>query len=105
MKRNLPCFFFLLFLFIVQFAFGQNEATIFYQRCLGGISAEWNIWSEKTFDGGFILTCGAASWDGDVTGNHGNYDYWLVKMDSAGTLQWEKSYGGSNEDITYSLKQ
>ena len=37
--------------------------------------------------------------DGDVTGNHGLNDIWLVKINSAGTLQWQKCFGGSGDDF------
>src|SRR5439155_16557969 len=41
--------------------------------------------------------------DGDVTGHHGtvrySYDAWVVKIDSVGNIQWERSYGGSSCDV------
>ncbi len=33
----------------------------------------------------------------------GSNDAWLVKTDSAGTLQWNKTYGGPNDDQAYGL--
>jgi hypothetical protein len=27
-----------------------------------------------------------------------NWDYWIVKLDSLGTIQWQNTIGGSNED-------
>lgn len=35
--------------------------------------------------------------------SQGNYDVFLMKIDSYGTLQWAKSFGGSNADYCYSL--
>jgi hypothetical protein len=35
----------------------------------------------------------------EYCGNHGNYDYWIVKLDSNGNMQWQKSLGGSSMDI------
>ena len=35
---------------------------------------------QKTTDGGYILTGESASNDGDVTGNHGSSDCWVVKL-------------------------
>jgi len=58
-----------------------------------------------TSDGGYIMVGLATSTDGDVTGNHGSNDYWVVKTDAAGTLQWQKSYGGSGDDKAYSVRQ
>ncbi|MDN5360538.1 MAG: flagellin, partial [Thermotogaceae bacterium] len=42
---------------------------------------------------------------GDVSGNHGGYDYWIVKLNSDGTLDWEKSLGGSDYDGASSIQQ
>ena len=45
-----------------------------------------------TFDGGFACV-------GDrFVGGASNYDVWLTRVDSAGNLLWEKSFGGSAED-------
>jgi len=46
--------------------------------------------------------------DGDVTFHYGSgvwADYWLVKTDAAGILQWQKTYGGTNQDWLYSVIQ
>jgi len=45
------------------------------------------------------------STDGDVNGNHGDADYWIVKLNSTGNIMWQKSYGGSSADYAESIKQ
>ena len=35
----------------------------------------------------------------------GHYDFWLIKTDSSGNLEWNQTYGGLNEDIAWSLIQ
>jgi len=35
----------------------------------------------------------------------GNYDVWLVKISASGEEQWHKTYGGSNKDVGFSVKQ
>ena len=35
----------------------------------------------------------------------GNRDMWLIKIDSDGNILWNKTYGGSNDDQGYSIKQ
>jgi hypothetical protein len=42
--------------------------------------------------------------DGDVTGNHGYFDWWVTKVDAAGNLQWQKSLGGTQEDQAFAIK-
>ena len=60
---------------------------------------------QQTADGGLILSGTTFSNDGDVSGNHGASDYWIVKLDSAGLLQWQKCLGGSDYDIGRSVIQ
>ena len=60
---------------------------------------------EKTSDGGYVAAGFTASFDFDVSGNHGGYDYWIVKFDSTGDTLWTKTYGGTNDDIALSIKQ
>ena len=38
-----------------------------------------------------------------MTGNHGEYDFWIVNLDSSGSLRWQKSLGGSASDYAYSM--
>lgn len=28
--------------------------------------------------------------DGDVSGNHGGADYWIIKLNSSGTVPWQR---------------
>ncbi len=60
---------------------------------------------ERTVDNGYILAGYSNSTDGDVTGNHGLLDIWVVKTDDMGTLQWQKSYGGSSTDAPRAIHQ
>ena len=59
----------------------------------------------QTQDLGYLVAGSSYSNDGDVTGNHGGTDYWLVKLNSSGNFQWQKSYGGSNNDVAQSIQQ
>ncbi|HUM47498.1 MAG TPA: T9SS type A sorting domain-containing protein, partial [Chitinophagales bacterium] len=45
------------------------------------------------------------SMDGDITGNNGDTDFWIVKLDAAGMLMWENCLGGSDYDFAYSVQQ
>lgn len=69
-----------------------------WQRCLGGSNIEEGYSVVRTTDGGYVALGKAGSSDGDVATNNGQGDVWLVKVDAAGTLLWEHTYGGSIPD-------
>jgi len=53
----------------------------------------------ETNDGGYAVLGYTNSTDGDLQGKALNVnDYWLLKLDSDGNLQWSKTYGGSKDD-------
>src|SRR5262249_3970405 len=39
------------------------------------------------------------------SGNHGSWDYWVVRLDSVGNLVWQKCLGGTSYDQANSIKQ
>lgn len=51
----------------------------------------------------FIIGGTTFSSDGDVIGNHGGSDAWLIKMDGSGNLLWQKCIGSSGYEGFYSL--
>lgn len=54
-------------------------------------------------DGGYVVAGSTASTNGDVVGNDGGADIWLVKLDVQGNLVWQKTYGGSKGDISFCI--
>ncbi len=83
----------------------SSTGIIQWQKCLGG-SAEDRLYSiSQTKDGGFILAGETISTDGDVSGNHGAFDAWIVKLSSLGVLEWQKCLGGSRLDFAKSIIQ
>ena len=54
--------------------------NIQWQRCLGGSSPDYASSIEQTTDGGYIVAGYSDSNDGDVSGNHGHSDAWIVKL-------------------------
>jgi hypothetical protein len=76
-----------------------------WQNTLGGSAYDYCKNMIETNDGGFILIGFADSSDGDLTGNYGSYDVWVVKLDNTGNLEWQKSYGGSENDAGTDIKQ
>jgi hypothetical protein len=59
-----------------------------------------------TNDGGYAVLGYSESTDGDIIDkNLAVNDYWLLKFDSEGNLEWSKTYGGSKDDRGQSLVQ
>lgn len=83
----------------------SRTGALEWQRQLGGTLVDDAFAIQQTVDGGYIVAGGAQSNDGDVTGNHGGYDCWLVKLDSAGNMLWQKAFGGTGDDIANSVQQ
>ena len=74
------------------------------EKSYGGGNEDYAYDIRQTTDGGNIFAAGSNSLDGDVTGLHGDYDYWVVKINDTGTVQWEKTYGGNGPDWAYQIQ-
>jgi len=78
--------------------YGNQE----WQKSFGGLGRDLLYSVANTLDGGFIL---GGSSDSDATKGvkesdcKGNEDYWIIKLDARGELEWEKTIGGKGQDI------
>ncbi|ESU25034.1 hypothetical protein FEDK69T_02230 [Flavobacterium enshiense DK69] len=71
----------------------------------GGSGADTPYDMQQTVDGGYIVAGVTSSTDGDVTGNHGGYDYWVIKFDATGGILWQKTLGGSGDDRAFAIQK
>jgi hypothetical protein len=83
----------------------NSSGAIAWQKCLGGTGREWGRSIVQTLDGGYIVAGNTGSNDGDVSGNHGYEDVWVVKLDSSGATTWQKCLGGTGGEEAYSIVQ
>ena len=69
-------------------------------RRMGGDSGDYLMSVQQTKDKGFILGGYSNSHIGYTKSEdtRGGNDYWIVKTDSLGDVQWEKTLGGSGDD-------
>ena len=89
---------------LVQISTFAQAPAIQWQKALGGTSYDSARSIQPTSDGGYIIAGYSQSTDGDITGNHGNRDAWVVKLSSTGSLQWQKTLGGINDDYANSIQ-
>jgi len=75
-----------------------------WQKSLGGTGDDEAYSVQATNDGGCVVAGFTSSNDGDVSGNHGKNDYWVVKLDNTGNIQWQKALGGSGFDGAWSIQ-
>lgn len=87
----------------------SSSGSIEWQKSYGGSNDDWGQDIEITADGGYIIAGRSVSYNGDVTPNpltnNGAFDFWIVKISSSGILQWQKSFGGTNIEDCWSIKQ
>jgi len=80
---------------------GQAE----WQKSYGGpdsegdVSYEHGFYVRQTIDGGYIVAGGTKSFGA------GSYDFWVLKLDTTGTVEWQKTYGGAGYDYATSIQQ
>src|SRR6185436_18183924 len=77
----------------------NSAGDTMWTKAIGDTSDERGNSIEQTTDGGFIITGYTKSFGA------GNYDIYLIKTDSNGTILWTKTFGGSGYDYGNSVQQ
>jgi len=82
-----------------------QDPNIIWQRTIGGESIDIGSVVESTPDGGFII--GGFSTSG-ISGeksedSRGGNDYWVIKIDLMGEIEWQRTIGGSMGDFLHSI--
>lgn len=80
-----------------------SSGNLYWSKTFGGTGTEEFNCVKQTSDGGFIAVGYTNSTDGDVTTHKGANDLWVVKVNILGSIVWQKSYGGSGNDIATSI--
>ena len=78
-----------------------------WARKYGGSDVDIPFAIKFTTDGGTIVAGYTDSKSGDVSPqpNREYWDLWVVKLDRCGTIQWEKSFGGTNYESARDVVQ
>jgi hypothetical protein len=85
----------------------DKNGEVLWQKTYGGEYADLLRSMEQTKDGGYILGGYSNSpQSGEKTdANTGIGDYWIVKIDAIGDIEWQKTYGGNGDNQLYVIHQ
>ncbi|MFV8324853.1 T9SS type A sorting domain-containing protein [Flavobacterium sp. ZS1P14] len=85
----------------------DKEGVVQWQKTYGGEYTDLLRSMGQTKEGGYVLGGYSNSpQSGDKTdGNIGIGDYWIVKIDDKGTIEWQKTYGGNGDNQLYVIHQ
>src|SRR5262245_53371858 len=86
--------------------FSQTAPAIQWQNTIGGSDDDSPYSIQQTGDGGYIVG-GLYESDisGDKTEDSDGRDYWILKTDASGNIQWQNTIGGNSEDWLTSIQQ
>lgn len=77
----------------------DGTGAVEWQKTYGGARNEEPRSIQQTGDGGFVVTGPTNSF------GSGANDVWVLKLKSDGSIEWEKTYGGSRADVSHAIEQ
>ena len=84
---------------LLGFSLNSSSQTTKFQRIIGGTGDDRSYSMNQTKDGGYILTGATQSF------GSGGEDIYLTKTDGLGKVVWSKTYGTSNNEKGWKVKQ
>ena len=96
---------------VFHFSLAQNPLVKQWDYRFGGTGSDILTCMQQTRDGGYIL---AGYSNSGISGDKSQpnwdpsgatSDYWIVKIDSLGNYQWDKRFGGNDDDLLVSMQQ
>jgi hypothetical protein len=77
----------------------NSNGDTLWTRLFGDTLRDDGLGIQQTADSGYIITGGSESFGA------GQNDVYLIKTDVNGNLEWSKTYGGTEADIAWSVRQ
>ncbi|WP_430410582.1 hypothetical protein [Kordia sp.] len=81
----------------------DTDGSLLWERTYGGTDFESARAITAIQNGGFAIVGSSKSNDTDVSTNHGQNDFWVIKISDNGNLTWEKNFGGSQLDFAHGI--
>ncbi len=81
------------------------DGNIIWERSFGGADDDFATCAAETTDGGFVVAGYSRSPAGGnkVAPNHGEGDFWVVRLDPTGNKLWDQSYGGTGDEEAFGV--
>lgn len=85
----------------------NTNGNIIWQKTIGGDLWDATYDFKPTTDGGYIIAANSNSnlFNDKTEGNFGVIDYWVLKLDAFGNIQWQNTIGGSGDDYVTTIQQ
>ena len=77
----------------------NSDGTVVWQKTYGGTKSDSASSIQQTSDEGYIVVGNTYSF------GTGSGDFWILKLNSYGTVAWQKTYGGTSYDYASSIQQ
>ncbi len=77
----------------------NSTGVVEWQKAYGGSQSDNAYSIVQTSDNGYIIGGATSSFGG------GSSDVWVMKLNSTGGAEWQKTYGGASADAAYDIKQ
>jgi hypothetical protein len=74
-----------------------DASSEIWSQTYGGTSSDEAEAMVQTSDGGYAIAGYTTSFGA------GSYDFWLVKVDANGNMEWNQTYGGAGNELAYAL--
>lgn len=82
----------------------DTSGTIAFIKTFGGSSVDNAVDVVQAVNGNYVIVGTTDSTDGDVTGKTTtDKDYWLLEITPEGNMVYNKTYGGSQDDVITSI--
>jgi phenylpyruvate tautomerase PptA (4-oxalocrotonate tautomerase family) len=86
----------------------DDRGAIEWQRTIGGYQANTLSNIQETSEGGYIVggtSASDASGEKNETSWNATNDYWVLKLNDTGGIQWQKTIGGTGDDILTHIRE
>ncbi|MEO9485039.1 MAG: hypothetical protein ABJG47_16385 [Ekhidna sp.] len=81
------------------------SGNLTWQKTFGGSEYEYANSIQQTTDGGYVVAGTVRSFGEGDAGFFTEFDYWILKLDESGNMTWQKTFGGSGNDVAWSIQQ